>query len=165
MSRVSPGMTREQQVAAREREARVLELRKAGATFDEIAQALDYRDKSGAKRAFDRAMRATIQQPADEIRFLEVERLDAMQKALWPKVTAGDTKAIGQCLNVMDRRARLLGLDAPTRQHVTVITRDATEQAIAELEAQLADLQSATDDRRGAARAPKAPAGSAEAGR
>ena len=40
-----------QNLRAREREARCLELLKAGATYDQIADALAYKDASGAWRA------------------------------------------------------------------------------------------------------------------
>ena len=123
----------------REKEAQVLELRKAGATFQQIAKAVGYADPSGAKRAYDRAMQATIRQPADEIRRLESERLDAMQKAVWPPALAGTLAAIDRVITIMNRRAKLLGLDLPTRREVTVTTRDAVEQAISDLEAELGE--------------------------
>lgn len=46
--------------------------------------------------------------------------------------------AVNSLLRIAERRAKLLGLDTPARTEVTVITRDATEQAIRELEAELA---------------------------
>lgn len=132
-------LSRAQQVETREREAKVLELRKACKPFHEIATELGYADASGAKRAYDRAMLATIQEPAEAIRKIELERLDSLMAGLWPNAMKGDVQAVDRCLSIMNRRAKMLGLDAPTRQTVTVVTRDAVESAIAELEAQLAD--------------------------
>ena len=131
-------VTNRQQVEMRGKEGQVLELRKAGATFHQIANVVGYADPSGAKRAYDRAMQATIQQPADEIRRLELERLDAMLRAVWPAALSGRLHAVDRVLTIMCRRAKLLGLDMPRRREVTVITRDAVEQAIAQLEAELA---------------------------
>jgi hypothetical protein len=49
------------------------------------------------------------------VRELELTRLDAMLLPLWRRVQAGEEKAIDRALRIMERRARLLGLDAPTR--------------------------------------------------
>jgi hypothetical protein len=45
----------------------------------------------------------------------EAERLDELESAIWPNAMAGNLDAIDRCLAIMERRARLLGLDAPTR--------------------------------------------------
>lgn len=107
-------------IAAVERHRRVLELRKAGWTFERIAKEVGYASLNGAHTAFQRALKATIQQPADEVRRLEVERLDALLATLWPDLTNAVSfvqrnQAIDRILGVMDRRARMLGLDAPTK--------------------------------------------------
>ncbi|MFT4282590.1 helix-turn-helix domain-containing protein [Microbacterium sp.] len=49
---------------------------------------------------------------ADELRRLELERLDALFSAVWRDALAGDTKAIDVCLRLMTRRAALVNLDA-----------------------------------------------------
>ena len=46
---------------------------------------------------------------------MELARLDAMLSALDDKIEAGDTKAIGTALRIMDRRAKYLGLDGPIK--------------------------------------------------
>src|SRR5215207_3430388 len=43
----------------------------------------------------------------------ELERLAVAERAVWPKVEAGNLFAIDRLLAIMDRRARYLGLDAP----------------------------------------------------
>ena len=50
----------------------------------------------------------------------------------------GKLEAVDRAITIMARRAKLLGLDMPTRREVTVITRDLVDQAISELEAELA---------------------------
>lgn len=124
-----------------ERERDALELRKGGMTFERIAEQLGYADRSGAWRAVNAALSATLQEPSDELRRLECERLDALLLAMWPKALEGSTWHVDRCLAVMDRRAKLLGLDAPTRRIVDVITRDAFSQAMEELEAEIAELE------------------------
>ena len=59
---------------------------------------------------------------ADELRQQEVERLDLLTKAVWQHAMAGDPTAIDKALKIIDRRAKLLGLDAP--QQVEMSTGD-----------------------------------------
>jgi AraC-like DNA-binding protein len=70
-----------------EREAAALDLRKTGATYEAIAHSVGYGDRSAAAKAVSRALAATIQEPADELRRLESERLDALLAAVWPPLT------------------------------------------------------------------------------
>lgn len=138
-----------QRIHITEKERAALELRKGGMTFDRIADELGYADRSGAWKAVNAAMNATIQEPADELRRLEVERLDALLLAMWGQALGGSTWHVDRCLSIMDRRAKLLGLDAPTRRIVDVITRDAFSQAMEELEAEIADLEAADPEAMG----------------
>jgi hypothetical protein len=46
-----------------------------------------------------------------------------------------------QCLSVMERRAKLLGLDAPVRKTIDVVTHDAFSKAMEELEGEIAALE------------------------
>jgi hypothetical protein len=121
-------------IAVAERERAALELRKAGRSFDEIAGALGYAERGGASKAVSRALAATIQEPADELRRLEAARLDALSGALYPLAIDGQLGAVDRCLAIQSRRAKLLGLDAPPRHAIDVITTEAFEQAFARLE-------------------------------
>ncbi len=47
-------------------------------------------------------------------------------------------QAIAQLLRVQERKARLMGLDAPTRRAVDVITHEVFMAAVAEMEAEIA---------------------------
>ena len=49
----------------------------------------------------------------------ELARLSAAEEAIWPKIIAGDLLAIDRLLRIMERRAKLLGLDAPKRIDIT----------------------------------------------
>ncbi len=108
-------------VKAHERHLQALELRKAGATFQQIATQLGYADAAGAHKAVMSALRATLREPADELRTLEAERLDALQLALWKRALAGEERAVARVVNLMARRARLLGLDAPQRSELSAL--------------------------------------------
>ena len=112
-------------LTATQRQAQAVELRKSGHTFQDIADKLGYKNPSGAHAAVMSALRKTLQEPSDELRTLELERLDAMLNSLWPQIVARNAytpRAVEVALKVMDRRAALLGLDAPKQveDHRTV---------------------------------------------
>ena len=49
---------------------------------------------------------------------LELQRLDAMTKGVSEAAEKGNSRAIDSALKIMDRRAKMLGLDAPTKQEI-----------------------------------------------
>lgn len=55
---------------------------------------------------------------AQELRRADLERLDAMLPNNILMAIAGDKDAVSSVLKIMERRAKLLGLDAPTRQEI-----------------------------------------------
>jgi ATP-dependent Clp protease ATP-binding subunit ClpA len=116
--RVGPNDAKKK-VAQNEKQRQALELRLKGLNFSEIAKELGYKGADGAWKAVQEAMRKTIQEPADEVRKQEIERLDRMQKALWDRVVGGELEAYPVMLKLFERRAKLLGLDAPAKQAFT----------------------------------------------
>ena len=98
--------------AAAERALQALELRKAGASYESIARHCGYASRSGAYQAVQRELRRTMQEPAEDVRQLELARLDDLYRAMAPKALKGDTWSVDRCLKIMERRALLLGLDA-----------------------------------------------------
>lgn len=105
-------------VKSHDRKLKALELRKAGYDYRRIGETLGC-SVTQAHRDVAAALKLTLQEPADDVRALEVERLDNMLRALWRDVSAGNHGAIDRALRVMERRAKLLGLDAPTRTETT----------------------------------------------
>ncbi len=103
------------QVAAMQRRKRALEMRASGATYQAIADELGYRNRTSAYDAVASGLKDITREPAKHLRDLELERLDAMQAALWESATQGDPGAIAVCLKIGERRARLWGLYAPTK--------------------------------------------------
>ena len=84
--------------------------------YDEVARQVGYANRGTAHRAVAQALSERLVDGIDELRALEVARLDAMQAALWPpQVEAGDTRASMTVIRIIDRRCRLLGLDATKR--------------------------------------------------
>lgn len=106
-------------IEVNEKYRRALEMRKAGATFQQIADAEGYADRSGAKRAVMAALDKTLREPAEDVRDIELIRLDEMHGILWEKmVYISETENIpdltalmNSLLRISDKRSRLLGLD------------------------------------------------------
>jgi hypothetical protein len=116
------------------KEAKVLELRRAGFTFQRIAEEVGYATPSGAQRALERIMTRNIPQAPEEFRWQELDRLDRMQVALWPRAMKGDDRAIGTIIRLMERRARLVGIDAPQRIQAEVVNYDGTRDIDGDIE-------------------------------
>ena len=93
-----------------ERDHKALELRKAGASLEAIAATLEMEPWEVAE-SLQRSLAELTQESDEELRRLEIERLDALQRALWPKALQGSWQAVDRCLGIMERRARLLKLD------------------------------------------------------
>lgn len=95
------------------RRLRILELRKAGKTYREIADELGMVESQvrATLTAELEKVRQGKQRLAEEVFYLEVVRLDEMFSAIYPKVLAGEESAIRTALLIMERRAKLLGLD------------------------------------------------------
>jgi len=108
-----------------EREYEVLKYRKGGLTFDQIAQKLGYAHESGARMAFKRAIERTRDDALNaEMRELHRQRLEVALQAIWPDVTAGDLEAIKVMLKILERDAKLYGLDSPVKTELEVTTYD-----------------------------------------
>ena len=108
------GLKRQQntpeRVAQRERVAKALELRKAGATFQVIADRLGWANPQGASVAIKRALDELVQEGAEDLRRMEYERLNTMLLILWPRVQAGDYPAIDRAMRIGERIAILMGV-------------------------------------------------------
>jgi len=117
-----------------ERRRFVLGLRKAGATYTKIAEAalrkfgINQLPKGwderyawkDVKRELDK-LHSVTGESAEDIRQMELERLNDMLNALYDEATGIDPDhgAIDRVLKIMKRRADLLGLDAPQKQQIT----------------------------------------------
>lgn len=102
-----------QSTKARIDERQAVELRKTGATYQQIADNLGCSEAS-ARRAVKRAVARLIketQEDTEEMRRLESDRLDAMLVSIWPRVRKGEVFAIDRALKIHSARSRLFGLD------------------------------------------------------
>jgi len=108
--------------SAVERRAQALELRKRGMSYRQIGQELGVSRNTAHKYVTAELdeLRAETRASAEQLRDLELERLDQYLARLQPKIDDGDEKAIATALRVQERRAKLTGLDAPQRTEVTI---------------------------------------------
>jgi hypothetical protein len=101
------------------KEQRAYELRLSGKTFKEIAKELKYADASGAYQAYQRAREVVSLDNLGEWRLLELERLNAIQEALWKNALEGHIPSVNALIRVFDLRAKLIGLYSPEKHQVT----------------------------------------------
>lgn len=118
---MSESKTSRRKTETAERRLRIIEARKRGHTLQAIA------DQEGiSPQAVHKQIRLQIDawklQCNEEVRALvelESQRLDEAHKALWPKAIRGHLPSIDRVIKIMERRAKLLGLDAPARTELT----------------------------------------------
>ena len=110
-----------------ERESHVVKLRRQGMTWDDIATEVGYGHGASAQQAYVRANNRILVEDVKALRQLGQDRLDAALQAIWPAVLEGDIPAINTLIRLEERRAKLYGLDAPTKIQAEVITYDADD--------------------------------------
>ena len=116
-----------------------LRLRSKGMTYQKIADELGI-SKTAAYHRVQVALAAIPAEAVDEYRRLETDRLDNLLELAMRKVESEDKGflfAIDRVLAIMDRRAKLLGLDSPVKHEV--ITLDYIQSEILRLESELGE--------------------------
>jgi len=111
--------------ASSARELEIVRLRVQGLSFDQIADQVGYYDRSGVKKAWDRVMQQALADQAQNRAALaqeELSRTDWLIQCMAPRVEKGDSRAAQVALNAIERRCKLLGLDAPVRLSVEAET-------------------------------------------
>lgn len=135
-------LTKSEQVAKRrmetkERHRQAVELRRAGYTYDVIAQRLGFSNRSAARQAINNALREFIREPAEEVLTWELDRLDRMLTAWWSLAIGAhpsqaparlpDAQATDRVLAIMRQRASYLGLNAPEKFDVRALIMQLAE--------------------------------------
>ncbi len=104
-----------------------LRMRLSGMSYGEMVAAnCGYKSRSGARYAVQRALKKNYVEPTEQVRQMEVARIDALIHAHWPDAI-GAQESLGSVspklkleagkfvLELSARKARLLGIDAPTK--------------------------------------------------
>jgi len=98
-------------VAAAQKQAQAVQLRAAGLTLDQIAEAVGYNSRPAVHQAIKAALKKRIADSVDELRAVENERLDLAMRSIVGKVQQGDLDAVREWRALIETRARLNGLN------------------------------------------------------
>jgi hypothetical protein len=91
---------------------------------------LGYSNRTAAYRAVSTILDKSEKEAASDLREMELRRLDDLFLSIYKKARDGDYAAIDRCLKIMERRAKIAGLDAPektqsdVRQIIKVVYED-----------------------------------------
>jgi hypothetical protein len=105
-----------------DRQTKAVLLRRQGHTFREIAAEMKITLRE-AHRLVTTAFREAAHrsaETAEQMVQLHNERLDWMLKSLASEIDRGSSRAIEVAVKLLDRQARLLGLDAPAKKEVQI---------------------------------------------
>lgn len=105
-------------IAVAEKRAEALEYRKQGYSYAQIAEAMDV-SRTHAFQLVDAAIKEIVREPGEMVQDLELARLDDLTVAVMKSALAGDVMALDRVLKIAERRAAMLGIDAPTRSELT----------------------------------------------
>jgi hypothetical protein len=96
------------------RRMRAMELRKKGKSYTKIGEELGI-SRTQAYHDVHYRLNQIIQEESEsteELRQLELDRLDALLDGIWDSAASGNLDAIDTALKIMVRRARYTGIDA-----------------------------------------------------
>ena len=114
-------------------------LRLGGASHAEIAQTLAYASTYALvtyiRNLVTKAMNVADADRKQEVIDLELDRLDALQNAVWGLAMTGDTKAVDSVLKVMNHRAKLLSLgeEQIKTTNAVIVSSDNYAQSLREI--------------------------------
>jgi hypothetical protein len=123
-------------IERRERDLQCVELRKAGATWQSIADTLGFADPGHAYKRFQVVMKDYPREDVETARNIISDRYDAMIRALWPKVLKGNEWAIDRVTRISESQAKLLGANRPEKLELSVGGTE-LDAALRELEVEM----------------------------
>lgn len=91
---------------------KALQLRRAGVPLRRIARELNYSSPEDVLADIAEELRDNTTAEAWSVRALELDRLDRLHQALWPKAMDGDLVAADRILHISEARTRLAGVPA-----------------------------------------------------
>ena len=124
------GLTKRQQVS--ERRASALSMRREGRPYAVIAASLDYSSAAAASKDVHRALQGAVMEQGRALLDLERDRLDHLTSILLPLAEKGDVRAARELIRIMERRARLLGLDRAATDRLATEGADVAKGVLSE---------------------------------
>lgn len=98
-------------VTAKEKQARALELRTGGASYQQIADTLGFRGGATyAHKVVRKALADIPREAVTEYRAVELARLDEVELRLRARLRQGDVSVASTLLRLSDQRAKLTGI-------------------------------------------------------
>lgn len=142
-----PSKTSKATIRAAQTAKEALALRLQGLTYDEIGQRLQVSHGTAYRHVSMELAntRSTAAETAQELREVELQRLDRLLAVVGPMAESGDLQAVDRVLRIQERRAAYLGLDAPKAQLVAVDGRPDTVKALMALVQPDANKRAADD--------------------
>jgi hypothetical protein len=119
------------------RDRRIIQARQAGQSVHDIAEKFELTAQTVSQIINNRLVQTIRLRDAevDILRQQELDRLDALQAAAWPMAQEGHIDSLKICMAAVDRRCKLLGLDAPAQ--LEVISVGAIEAELRRINRQL----------------------------
>jgi len=122
-------------IKATENRVEAVKLRKSGLTFEQIGSKLGISTQRAHKIVSEELQKAQaeLKLEGSDLLHLELDRLDELQANHWEAATqGGNVKAALLVLKIMERRAKLLGLDKPIRTQVESRLGNMTDEELEE---------------------------------
>mgnify|MGYP007088036244 CR=1 FL=1 len=125
--------TRKQSIAQKERARTAVDLKIAGATWQQIADELDFETEAGARLLVARYFEAAAKTQFEEMQPIVLERAEALWRKAWQKLNdiqrnngsmSDWDRAMSQCVSVLQQIARISGLGNGPMVQVNVTTAD-----------------------------------------
>jgi hypothetical protein len=113
-----------------ERDVECVRLRKADVDWHDIVEMLGYNSIGHAESRYKHVLKEYPREDAEAMRDLEILAIKHARSCLADKVKAGDVRAIEVFFKGSDRLCELVGINAPERKEITVLTQDMVEQAL-----------------------------------
>src|SRR4051794_8376994 len=95
---------------ARLKRVTAVELLVKGRSYEQIAREVGFSHRGSAHRAVHKALAEREVEAVDDMRMVELARLDQLQATLWPTAMEGDLAAITVIVRIIGQRCRLLNL-------------------------------------------------------
>lgn len=93
--------------------SQAMKLRADGNSYQEIGDEMHI-SLAVARKLVQEGLRFSLSEAADEVRQLEAFKLERLYKVVYPLALQGDGAAVDRCIRIMERKAKLLGIDSPT---------------------------------------------------
>ena len=100
------------------RQIQAFELRLAGATFQQIADQMNYKSRQAAYNAYKAGLETIIKEPAEEARLTHRERLERLFLSYYPLAKRGELGAGNMCIKILQEVAKIEGHYAPAQLEI-----------------------------------------------